>query len=168
MEEEAIRVISAMPNWNAALIDGEPVGEYVNSFCFLFGKIFDINGMYTVVQKMPEYKGGTSALLQDISRNLRYPVLAQENKISGKVILQFVVTKTGSIGEVIVVRGIGSGCDEESVRVVKSLPNFIPGMINGVTIDVWYTLPISFRLEEGPNFNSFPMQNNKTNFNNSF
>ena len=159
MEEEAIRLISAMPNWNPALIDGEAVGIYVNKD-ILFGKIFDINGIYTVVEKMPEFKGGETELLKFLSQNIKYPILDQENGVSGKVVIKFVVTKTGKIGEVKVLRSVSKLCDEEAIRVVKSLPNFIPGVVNGENVAVWYTLPIGFKLQGKSNSFDFKKEYN--------
>lgn len=145
MDKEVTRLILSMPNWNPALLDGELVGQYENKDIY-YGKIFDRDGIYSVVQKMPEYKGGESALMQYISQNLKYPESAWQNKITGKVILQFVVTKTGSIGGVKVLRGISSDCDEEAIRVIKSLPDWIPGTLNGIPLNVYFTLPITFNL----------------------
>jgi len=99
------------------------------------------------VESMPQFPGGSSALLDFISSNLTYPVLARQHNITGKVVVRFVVTDTGSIGEVEVLRGIGGGCDEEAVRVVISMPNWIPGTQNGDPVNVNYVLPISFKLQ---------------------
>ena len=73
--------------------------------------------------------------------------MAQENNVQGKVIVQFVVTKTGAIGEVKVVRSVDRDLDKEAIRVVKSLPKFIPGKMNGQAVNVWYTLPVTFKLQ---------------------
>ena len=146
MEAEAIRVILSMPNWNPALVDGEPANQYKNENV-MYGKIFNQVRIYSLVEKMPQYKGGESAVLEFISRNLSYPTLAREKGISGKVILRFVVTKTGSIGEVTVLRGIDSECDEEAIRVIKSLSNWIPGTQNGVPVNVYIVSPIIFKLQ---------------------
>lgn len=82
-----------------------------------------------------------------MSENIRYPSVAQENNIQGRVVVQFVVTKTGSIGQVKVVRSKDPDLDKEAVRVVKTLPKFVPGKMNGHAVNVWYTLPITFRLQ---------------------
>ena len=73
--------------------------------------------------------------------------MAQENNVQGKVIVQFVVTKTGDIGEVKVVKSVDRDLDNEAVRLVKKLPKFIPGRMNGQAVNVWYTLPVQFKLQ---------------------
>lgn len=82
-----------------------------------------------------------------IRDNLRYPVVAQEAGIQGRVTLRFVVSKTGAIENVTVVRGIDPSCDKEAVRVVKSMPKWIPGKQNGLNVPVYFNLPIQFRLQ---------------------
>lgn len=104
--------------------------------------------VYDVVETKPKFPGGEKELMKYIAKNIRYPELAYKEKIQGRVILQFVVTSTGSIGDVRVVRGKHPLLDEEAVRVVKSLPNFIPGGINGKPVSVWYTIPIIFKITE--------------------
>ena len=104
--------------------------------------------VYSAVEQMPEFPGGEEELMKYISRNIKYPTMAMENNIQGRVVVQFVVTKTGKIGEVKVVRSKDPDLDKEAVRVVKSLPNFIPGKMNGQAVNVWYTLPITFNIEE--------------------
>ncbi|MDP4238975.1 MAG: energy transducer TonB [Bacteroidota bacterium] len=103
--------------------------------------------VYTVIEQMPQFPGGESELLSYIGKNLKYPVIAQENGIQGKVIVRFVVTKNGSVDKVEVVRQLDPACDKEAIRVIRSLPKFIPGKQNGVNVSVWYTLPITFKLE---------------------
>ena len=103
--------------------------------------------VYTVIEQMPQFPGGESELLGYIGKNIHYPVIAQENGIQGKVIVRFVVTKTGAVDKVEVLRQLDPACDKEAIRVVKSLPKFIPGKQNGVNVSVWYTLPITFKLE---------------------
>ncbi|MDR3651922.1 MAG: TonB family protein [Paludibacter sp.] len=103
--------------------------------------------VYTVIEQMPQFPGGEQELLNYINKNIKYPVIAQENGIQGKVILRFVVSKTGMVDRVEVIRSLDPACDKEAVRVVKSLPKFIPGKQNGVNVSVWYTLPVTYRLE---------------------
>ncbi|MCM1522098.1 MAG: energy transducer TonB [Muribaculaceae bacterium] len=107
----------------------------------------DDNKVFDVVEQKPQFPGGDAALLKWIGEHIRYPAMAQENNIQGRVVVQFVVTKTGSIGEVRVIRGKDPDLDKEAVRVVKSLPKFVPGKMNGHSVNVWYTLPISFKLQ---------------------
>ncbi|MBR6638850.1 MAG: energy transducer TonB [Muribaculaceae bacterium] len=103
--------------------------------------------IFNAVEQMPQFPGGEAELMKYISNNIKYPTMAMENNIQGRVVVQFVVTKTGKIGEVKVVRSKDPDLDKEAVRVVKSLPNFIPGKMNGQAVNVWYTLPISFKLQ---------------------
>lgn len=108
----------------------------------------DENKVFTSVEQMPQYPGGDAALLADVAKNIRYPSVAQENGIEGRVVVQFVVTKNGSVGEVKVVRGKDPDLDKEAKRVVKTLKKFTPGKMNGNAVNVWYTLPITFRLQK--------------------
>jgi protein TonB len=101
---------------------------------------------YTTVEQMPAFPGGDAALLQYLSKNLKYPAVAQENGIQGKVIVRFVVSKTGDVGNVEVLKGIDPSCDKEAIRVVKMLPKFIPGKQNGNNVPVYYMLPVTFSL----------------------
>lgn len=103
--------------------------------------------IFTAVEQMPQFPGGEAELMKYIQKNLKYPPVAMENNIQGRVVVQFVVTKTGKIGEVKVARGRDPDLDKEAVRVVKSLPDFIPGKMNGQSVNVWYTLPITFKLQ---------------------
>jgi periplasmic protein TonB len=102
---------------------------------------------YEVVEQMPSFPGGESELLAYIGKNLKYPVIAQENGIQGTVIVRFVVSKTGSVDKVEVLRSLDSACDREAIRVVRTLPNWIPGKQNGANVAVYYTLPIKYKLE---------------------
>ncbi len=103
--------------------------------------------VFQSVEQMPQFPGGDAELLKYISSHIKYPTMAMENNIQGRVVVQFVVTKTGAIGEVKVVRSKDPDLDREAVRVVKSLPNFIPGKMNGQAVNVWYTLPVNFKLQ---------------------
>ncbi len=107
----------------------------------------DDNKVFESVEQNPQFPGGDAALLKYVSDHIRYPSVAQENNIQGRVVVQFVVTKTGSIGQVKVVRSKDPDLDKEAVRVVKTLPKFVPGKMNGHAVNVWYTLPITFRLQ---------------------
>ena len=103
--------------------------------------------VYQVIEQMPQFPGGEQELLNFINKNIKYPVIAQENGIQGKVILRFVVSKTGVVDRVEVIRSLDPACDKEAIRVVKSLPHFIPGKQNGMNVAVWYTLPVTYKLE---------------------
>lgn len=102
---------------------------------------------YTMVEQMPQYPGGVQELMKFISKNLRYPAIAQENGIQGRVILRFVVSASGKVEDVQVLRSLDPYCDKEAVRVVQSMPQWIPGKQNGRNVPVYYTLPVVFRLQ---------------------
>ena len=97
---------------------------------------------------MPEFVYSDGDLSQYLSSMLNYPSLAIKNKIEGKVYLRFVVTETGKVSEVEVVKGIGGGCDEEAVRVISKMPNWKPGRQAGKPVSVYFTLPIVFKLAD--------------------
>lgn len=103
--------------------------------------------IFTAVEQMPQFPGGEAELLKYISSHIKYPTMAAENNIQGRVVVKFVVGKDGRVGDVVVVRGKDPDLDKEAVRVVKTLPNFIPGKMNGQAVSVWYTLPINFKLQ---------------------
>jgi len=103
--------------------------------------------IFTFVEEYPEFPGGEKALYEYIKNNIRYPEVARTSGITGTVYVQFVVEKDGSISDVKVLRGIGGGCDEEAVRVVKSMPKWKPGKQRGQPVRVYYTLPIDFKIK---------------------
>ena len=103
--------------------------------------------VFRAVEQMPRFPGGEQALMKYLSTHINYPTMAMENNVQGRVVVQFVVTKTGKIGEVKVVRSVDRDLDKEAVRVCKTLPDFIPGKMNGQAVNVWYTLPVSFKLQ---------------------
>jgi protein TonB len=106
------------------------------------------NEIFEFVEQMPEFPGGDDALSAYLSKNIKYPKQANEQGISGRVVINFVVNENGDIADVKVARGIGCGCDEEAMRVVRSMPNWRPGKQNGKAVRVSYSLPITFELEE--------------------
>lgn len=104
--------------------------------------------VFVVVETMPEFPGGTQALFKYLSENVKYPVIAQENGIQGRVICQFTVNKDGSIVDVEVVRSGGdASLDKEAVRVIKSMPKWSPGKQRGKAVRVKYTVPVNFKLQ---------------------
>ena len=104
--------------------------------------------IFVVVESMPEFPGGQQALFKFLSENVKYPVIAQENGIQGRVICQFVVNKDGSIVDVEVVRSGGDpSLDKEAVRVIKSMPKWKPGKQRGKAVRVKYTVPVNFKLQ---------------------
>lgn len=103
--------------------------------------------VFQVVEKMPEFPGGQQALFEYLSKNIRYPVIAQENGLQGRVICQFVVNQDGSIVDIVVVRSVDPSLDKEAERVIKSMPKWKPGEQRGKAVRVKYTLPVNFRLQ---------------------
>ena len=98
---------------------------------------------------MPSFPGGDVALMKFIKDNMIYPPEALKNRIEGKVIIEFVVTKTGKVGKVKVVRSVNKELDQEAVRLIKMLPDFSPGRNNvGEPVNVWYILPVIFKLPD--------------------
>ena len=104
-------------------------------------KVFD------VVEQMPSFPGGPSALMQYLNSNIKYPVVAEENGVQGRVVCTFVVEKDGSITDVRVVKSVDPSLDKEAMRVVKGMPKWIPGKQNGSAVRVKYTVPVTFRLQ---------------------
>lgn len=99
------------------------------------------------VEQMPQFPGGEKELMAYLSKNIKYPTIAAENGIQGRVTLRFVVSKTGDISDVSVLKGLDPSCDKEAIRVVKAMPKWIPGRQNGRNVPVYYTLPVMFRLQ---------------------
>ena len=110
-------------------------------------KVVEDNKVFDVVEQMPDFPGGMSALMSYLNKNIRYPVVAEENGIQGRVIVTFVVERNGSITDVQVVKSVDPSLDKEAIRVVKSMPNWIPGKQNGSAVRVKYTLPVTFKLQ---------------------
>ena len=164
-DEEAARVIKEMPKWKPGMQKGKPVR--VNYMMPIFFKLDDgqpaksvkkekasnpdmtpdKNGVYQIVEEMPQYPGGEDALMDYVSKNVVYPSEAQEKGISGRVFVGFIVEKDGSVSNVKVLRGIGGGCDEEAVRVISGLPKWKPGKQDGKPVRVSYQMPINFKLQ---------------------
>lgn len=102
--------------------------------------------IFVIVESMPEFPGGEEARLKYLNDNVRYPDMAKEAGIQGRVFVEFVVEKDGSVTNVRVVRGIGGGCDEEAIRVVENMPRWIPGRQRNVPVRVRFNMPIRFIL----------------------
>ena len=99
------------------------------------------------VEQMPQFPGGEAALMKFLQSHINYPPMAAENNVQGRVVVQFVVDKTGKVGEVKIVRSVDKDLDKEAARVCASLPKFTPGRQNGQAVAVWYTLPVTFKLQ---------------------
>ena len=103
--------------------------------------------IFKVVEEMPEFPGGAAKMMEYIQKNIKYPMMARESDIQGRVFVSFVVEPDGSITNVAVLRGIGGGCDEEALRVVQSMPNWKPGKQRGSAVRCSFTVPIIFKLQ---------------------
>lgn len=103
--------------------------------------------IFTVVEKDPEFPGGMDALYKYLAQNIKYPTIARENGITGRVYVTFVVERDGSIANPRVLRDIGGGCGAEAIRVVKSMPKWTPGKQSGKAVRVQFNLPVNFNLQ---------------------
>lgn len=103
--------------------------------------------VFTIVEEMPAYPGGDAKLYEYLGKNIKYPQIARESGIQGRVFVNFVVEPDGSVSNVKVMRGIGGGCDEEAVRVIKTMPKWKPGKQRGKAVRVTYTIPVVFKLQ---------------------
>lgn len=162
IDAEAIRVVKSMPNW----IPGEQRGQKVR-VKYTLPINFNIpkpaasteatnaqsststDQKFMAVEKMPQFPGGETEMMKFIARTVKYPVVAQENGIQGRVIVTFTVDKTGKIVDPIIRKGVDPSLDQEAIRVVNAMPQWIPGEQKGQKVNVMYTVPITFRLQ-GP------------------
>ena len=165
-DEEAARVIKEMPKWKPGMQKGKPVR--VNYMMPIFFKLDDgqpaktvkkekasnpdmtpdKNGVYQIVEEMPQFPGGEKGMMEFVTKNIAYPQEARDKEIEGRVFVRFVIEKDGSVSDVKVAKGIGGGCDEEAVRVVKAMPKWIPGKQDDKPVRVSYTMPFFFKLQE--------------------
>ena len=145
-DEEAKRVIGAMPDWTPGSHQGKAV-----KVSYMIPITFSLDDTkeepFTVVEQMPEYPGGFEALMFFLQENIKYPEQAKKDRIQGRVFVNFIVEKDGSVSNVGLLRGIGGGCDEEAIRVVSMMPKWKPGMHEGKAARVVYNLPIKFALD---------------------
>jgi len=151
IDAEAIRVTKLMPPWEPGMEKGKPVRyERMIQYEFLSRPMEAIEHIegdpFVVVEEMPMFPGGDSALLSFIGKNTKYPEIAKTNGVQGRVIARFCVTETGGIDRVSILKGVSAELDEEAMRVVKSLPAFKPGKQGGKEVAVWYMVPITFAL----------------------
>ncbi|NDV58686.1 energy transducer TonB [Bacteroides sp. 519] len=103
--------------------------------------------IFEIVEKMPEFPGGQAALMQYLNKNIKYPTIAQENGTQGRVIIQFVVNRDGSVVDPVVVRSVDPYLDKEALRVISAMPKWNPGQQRGKSVRVKYTVPVQFRLQ---------------------
>ena len=163
LDAEALRVINSMPKWKPGKQKGEAVNvKYTIPVMFKLtgdnssdkkeadtqqeAKV-DENGIHQVCEEMPEFPGGMQECMKWLGKNIKYPTTAQEKGIQGRVIMQFVVERDGSITEPKVVRGVDPDLDKEALRVISIMPNWKPGKHKGEAVRVKYTLPVMYRLQ---------------------
>ena len=111
--------------------------------------------IYEVVEEMPSFPGGMGALMSWLSQNIKYPVEAAENGVQGRVLIQFVVEKDGSISDVKVIQSVDPSLDKEAARVVSAMPKWTPGKQNGSAVRVKYTVPVTFKLQQSNEYNVY-------------
>ena len=102
--------------------------------------------VYEIADKMPSFPGGNAALMNYLSQNIKYPIIAEKNGVQGRVLVEYVVGKDGYVSDVRVAKSVDPSLDKEAIRVVKGMPKWIPGEIDGEAVTVRYTLPVTFRL----------------------
>jgi TonB family protein len=167
LDNEALRVMKLSPQWKPGMQGNRPVRvQYSVPINFALAPDADTvkttapatftiasaqsgsDPVFTSVEQVPEFKGGLEAFGKFLATNMKYPKAARDNNVQGRVIITFVVEKDGSLSNMKVVRGIGSGCDEEAVRVLSISPAWKPGIQNGKPVKVQYSVPISFTLAD--------------------
>lgn len=166
LDTEAIRVISSMPKWKPGTQKGEPVNVrytvpvmfrlmpepvdkidemmvvgYRNSEAPVIGEVYD------VVEKMPEFPGGMTGLMQHLSKNIRYPAEAHANNIQGRVVVSVIINTEGKVTNAKIVQGVAPSLDAEALRVTGTMPDWTPGTKDGKPVNVKYTFPVMFRLQ---------------------
>ncbi len=145
-DEEALRVTLNMPKWSPGKQNGKAVAvQYNLPIAFVLEKQTSSNG-----EKSPEFPGGMPALQQFIASNLSYPSAAKRANVEGIVITGFTVTKEGAIKDIVIVKGLGFGCDAEAIKLIMKMPHWTPATQKGEPVDAKYNLPISFVLDEAP------------------
>lgn len=103
--------------------------------------------VFEVVEEMPSFPGGTNGLMQYLSKNIKYPVEAQKEKIQGRVVIQMIVDKNGNVTRPKIIEGVNPSLDAEAIRITTNMPKWKPSMQRGKAVDVKYTFPIVFRLQ---------------------
>ena len=133
------------------VLNGSEDGEVLKAKQMLATEIVkprvEENKVFEYVEQMPSFPGGMAALMQYLSKNIKYPPVAEEMNIQGRVICTFVVERDGSVSDIRIAKSVDPSLDKEAVRVVSAMPRWIPGRQNGQNVRVKYTLPVTFRLQ---------------------
>ena len=146
LDEEAVRVVKTLPRFSPARFDGKAVSVWYTLPVTFKLKDSDDPSKPKEVEVKAKFPGGEAALVQFFKDHIKYPSKAAKKKIEGLVKLKFLVDKTGKVRDVKVVKSVDKELDKEAVRVCKSLPDFIPASVNGVPVEVWFTLPVEFKI----------------------
>lgn len=147
-DEAALEVIKGMPKWSPAINRDVPINyKYIVPINFKLGEEDDDMELITIVEVTPEFPGGFQALSEFITANLNYPQEAKEAGIEGRVFVSFIVEKDGSLSSIQLLKGIGHGCDEEAIAVVKKMPKWKPATQKGKPVRMRFQLPFVFKLE---------------------
>lgn len=125
----------------------EPLDVYTLPSVFVAEEKIAEDSIFIGVEEMPSFPGGDNALLSFLGKNINYPQMAADAGIMGMVYVSFVVDKSGNVNNIRVLKGIGGGCDEEAIRVLKQMPKWSPGKQRGKAVNVHFNLPIKFRLQ---------------------
>lgn len=158
LDKEALRLVSSMPKWTPGRQDGKAVSvRWDEPVTFTLPTAEEIAEMerkkkekeqqvFDMVEQMPKFPGGQSALMQWLSTNMKYPKIAAENGIEGRVYVSFIVRSTGEITDIKIARSVDPSLDEEAIRTISRMPKWIPGKQGGEAVNVRYTMPLTFRL----------------------
>lgn len=158
LDKEALRLVSSMPRWTPGMQDGNAVSvRWDEPVTFTLPTAEEIAEMerikkekdqkvFDIVEQQPQFPGGQNALTQWLGANMKYPKIVEENGIEGRVMMQFIVRSTGEITDIKVARSVDPSLDKEAIRVISSMPKWIPGKQGGEAVNVRYTMPLTFRL----------------------
>ena len=159
LDKEALRLVSSMPKWTPGMQDGNAVSvRWDEPVTFTLPTAEEIAEMerikkekeqkvFDIVEESPQFPGGQSTLMQWLRTNIKYPKVAVENGIQGNVYVSFIVRSTGEITDIKVARSVDPLLDQEAIRVIGSMPKWIPGKQGGEAVNVRYTMPLTFRLQ---------------------
>jgi TonB family protein len=149
-DAEGMRVARMMPSWSPAKEKGRPVVSRQSVFFNFYPETAEgevPKEVFVVVEEMPRFPGGDTALMNFVFRNITYPKEAKEKGIQGRVILRFAVNYLGGTEQIGVIKGVDPLLDAEAIRVIKMLPQWQPGKQGGKPVNVWYSVPVTFALE---------------------